>query len=285
MSANRFNAGSRLGVGVGLRATHTGRVLSGPLPVEWFEIISENYLLDGGRPLAVIDALAPRVPLVQHGVGLNVGSAQGVSRDHLKRLAQLARRTRTPWLSDHLAWSAVDGAFTHDLLPLPYTRAIARRVAENIRVIQGELGLPFALENVSSYTEYTESTMTEWQFLSEIVEAADCGILLDVNNIYVSSVNHGFDPVEYVKHVPHERVAQIHLAGHARHEHFIIDTHDAPVVDDVWSLYELALSRCGPTPTLIEWDGRIPSFEVLCAEADKARPYLAAARGEVARAG
>lgn len=273
MSGNRFNAFGELEIGLGLRSPHVDHILSHEPDVGWFEIISENYMVDGGEPLYVLDRILERYPVVQHGVGLYIGSAQGISREHLSRLEALTRRTGTPWVTDHLCWGSVDGTFSHDLLPLPYTTEVAQACAESIRQIQGTLELPFAVENVSSYAEFNGSTMTEWEFLTEVVERADCGILLDVNNIYVSSVNHGFDPMTYLDSLPHERVAQIHIAGHSRYERFVIDTHDHPVIDPVWELYARAIELCGPTPTLLEWDARIPPFEEVHAEALKASRY------------
>jgi uncharacterized protein len=273
MAGNRFNAYSDLGVGVGLRGPHLRDILDRTPPVGWFEIIAENYLGDGGRPLHMLDRVMASYPVVQHGVSLYLGSAQGLDREHLRRLKALVRRTGTPWMSDHLCWGSVDGMTSHDLLPLPYTPEVARRAADAIRMVQDTLEIPFAVENVSSYAEYRASTMTEWEFVTEVAERADCGILLDVNNIYVSSVNHGFDPLAYLDGVPHGRVAQIHLAGHARHDRFIIDTHDHPVADPVWDLYARAIERCGPTPTLLEWDARLPSLDELLAEAAKASAH------------
>ncbi len=273
MSGNRFNAFTDLEIGVGLRAPHLDHILSRKPDVSWFEIISENYMVEGGKPLHTLDRILEQYRVVQHGVGLYVGSAQGVDRDHLRRLKALVRRTGTPWVTDHLAWGSVDGVYSHDLLPLPYTREAVRRVVENIKVVQDTLEVPFAVENVSSYAEFHDSEMTEWEFLTEVVEQADAGILLDVNNIYVSAVNHGFDPMTYLENVPHARVAQFHIAGHARYERFIIDTHDHPVIDPVWKLYARAIALCGPTPTLLEWDARIPPFEEVHAEALKATRY------------
>ena len=186
----------------------------------------------------------------------------------------MTRRTGTPWLTDHLCWGSVDGRYSHDLLPLPYTWEAVATAAANIRLVQDFLELPVAIENVSSYAEFHQSQMTEWEFLSEVVERADCGILLDVNNIYVSSINHEFDPAEYVDFIPAQRVAQIHIAGHSRYERFLLDTHDHPVIDPVWKLYERALRRVGPTATLLEWDDRIPPFEEVHNEALKARKYM-----------
>jgi hypothetical protein len=203
------------------------------------------------------------------------GSAEPLNREHLRRLKNLARRTRTPWLSDHLCWGSVDGRYTHDLLPMPYTFEAASVTAEKIRQVQDFVEVPVVVENVSSYAEYHVSEMTEWEFLMEVVERADCGILLDVNNIYVSSQNHDFDPFTYVNAVPAERVAQIHIAGHSKYEKYILDTHDHPVIDRVWDLYARAIQRCGPTATLLEWDDNIPSFDEVHAEALKANRYLA----------
>jgi uncharacterized protein (UPF0276 family) len=245
--------------------------------VDWFEIISENYMVDAGRPLTVLDSILDQYRVVLHGVSMYFGSADPLNREHLKRLKALARRTGTPWLSDHLCWGSVDGRYTHDLLPLPYTFEAARLTAAKIRQVQDFVEIPVVVENVSSYAEFHLSEMTEWEFLNEVVELADCGILLDVNNIYVSSQNHGFDPNEYIDAVPKDRVAQMHIAGHSKFERYILDTHDHPVLDPVWELYARAIDRCGPTATLLEWDDNIPSFEEVHAEALKANRYLNAA--------
>lgn len=274
MPANRFNGHTSYGVGIGLRIPHYDHILSKKPAVDWFEIISENYMIDGGRPLAILDRILEQYRVVQHGVSMYFGSEQGLNRDHLKRIKELTKRTKTPWLSDHLCWGSVDGTYTHDLLPLPYTFEAVRNTAERIRQAKDFLEIPVAVENVSSYAEFHESQMTEWEFLNEVVEAADCGILLDVNNIYVSSQNHGFDPMGYVNSIPAERVAQIHIAGHSKFEKYILDTHDHPVLDPVWKLYARAIERCGPTATLLEWDDNIPSFEEVHAEALKANRFL-----------
>jgi uncharacterized protein len=274
MPANRFNGFTDYGVGIGLRVPHYRHILEKKPVVDWFEIISENYMMDGGRPLAVLDGILEQYNVVQHGVSMYFGSADPLSREHLRRLKSLVRRTKTPWLSDHLCWGSVDGTYTHDLLPMPYTFEAARITAEKIRQVQDFLEIPIAVENVSSYAEFHVSEMTEWQFLNEVVEQADCGILLDVNNIYVSSQNHTFDPFEYVNSVPADRVAQIHIAGHSKFEKYILDTHDHPVLDPVWKLYSRAIERCGPTATLLEWDDSIPSFDEVHAEALKAKLYL-----------
>jgi uncharacterized protein (UPF0276 family) len=274
MPANRFNGFTEYGVGIGLRVPHYRHILEKKPVVDWFEIISENYMIDGGRPLSVLDSILEQYRVVQHGVSMYFGSAEPLSREHLRRLKGLVRRTGTSWLSDHLCWGSVDGTYTHDLLPMPYTFEAARNTAEKIRQAQDFLEVPIAVENVSSYAEFHVSEMTEWEFLNEVVEGADCGILLDVNNIYVSSQNHNFDPRQYVEAIPADRVAQIHIAGHSKFEKYILDTHDHPVLDPVWGLYARAIERCGPTATLLEWDDSIPSFEEVHAEALKANRYL-----------
>ena len=274
MPANRFNGFTDYGVGIGLRVPHYRHILEKKPVVDWFEIISENYMIDGGRPLTVLDSILDQYRVVQHGVSMYFGSADPLSGEHLRRLKALVRRTNTPWLSDHLCWGSVDGTYTHDLLPMPYTFEAARVTAEKIRQVQDFLEIPVAVENVSSYAEFHVSQMTEWEFLNEVVEQADCGILLDVNNIYVSSQNHNFNPRDYIEAVPAERVAQIHIAGHSKFEKYILDTHDHPVLDPVWSLYARAIERCGPTATLLEWDDSIPSFDEVHAEALKANRFL-----------
>jgi uncharacterized protein (UPF0276 family) len=273
MAANRFNGFTNYGIGIGLRIPHYDHILSHKPAADWFEIISENYMVDGGRPLAILDQILERYRVVQHGVSMYFGSAEPLNREHLRRLKALVRRTRTPWLSDHLCWGSVDGTYSHDLLPMPYTFEAAEVTARKVREARDFLEAPIAVENVSSYAEFHASEMTEWEFLNEVVERADCGILLDVNNIYVSSQNHEFDPFEYVNAVPPERVAQIHIAGHTRYEKYILDTHDHAVIDPVWKLYQRAIERCGATATLLEWDDRIPSFEEVYAEARKAEKF------------
>lgn len=274
MPANRFNGFTEYGVGIGLRIPHYQHILDRKPVVDWFEIISENYMVGGGRPLYILDQILDQYRVVQHGVSMYFGSAEPLNREHLRRLKELVRRTKTPWLTDHLCWGSVDGRYTHDLLPMPYTFEAARITAEKVRQVQDFVEVPVAVENVSSYAEFHMSEMTEWEFLNEVVEQADCGVLLDVNNIYVSSRNHGFDPMEYVNSVPAERVAQIHIAGHSKFEKYTLDTHDHPVVEPVWSLYARAIERCGPTATLLEWDDKIPSFDEVHREALKANRFL-----------
>ncbi|HEY3915713.1 MAG TPA: DUF692 domain-containing protein [Verrucomicrobiae bacterium] len=274
MPANAFNAYTDLGIGIGLRVPHYNHILSEKPTVDWFEIISENFMVDGGRPLKILDQILEQYRVVQHGVSTYFGSAEPLNREHLKKLKRLVRRTKTPWLSDHLCWGSVDGRYTHDLLPMPYTFAAARVTARKIREARDFLEVPIAVENVSSYAEFHVSEMTEWEFLTEVVERADCGILLDVNNIYVSSRNHGFDPFDYLNNVPAERVAQFHIAGHTKYEKYILDTHDHPVLDPVWKLYEHAIRKTGRTATLLEWDARIPSFDEVHREALKANQFI-----------
>jgi uncharacterized protein (UPF0276 family) len=272
--ANRFNGFTEYGVGIGLRIPHYRHILNKKPVVDWFEIISENYMVDGGRPLEVLDQILEQYNVVQHGVSMYFGSVTAPDPEHLKRLKRLVKRTKTPWLSDHLCWGSVDGRYTHDLLPMPYTWEAVKVTTERIRNVQDFLEIPVVVENVSSYAEYHVSEMAEWEFLNEVVERADCGILLDVNNIYVSSQNHSFDPFTYVNAVPAERIAQIHIAGHSKFEKYILDTHDHPVLEPVWQMYARTIERAGPTATLLEWDDNIPSFEEVHAEALKANRFL-----------
>jgi uncharacterized protein (UPF0276 family) len=274
MPANRFNGYSDYGVGIGLRIPHYQHIFEKKPVVDWFEIISENFMVDGGRPLYVLDQILERYRVVQHGVSMYFGSAEPLNREHLRRLKTLVKRTKTPWLTDHLCWGSVDGRYSHDLLPMPYTFEAAKKTAQKVREVRDFVEVPICVENVSSYAEFHVSEMTEWEFLTEVVENADCGILLDVNNIYVSSRNHSFDPLDYLNNVPHERVAQIHIAGHSKFEKYILDTHDHAPIDPVWKLYGKAIDLIGPTATLLEWDDLIPSFDEVHREALKAKKYL-----------
>jgi len=276
-----------LGIGVGLRIPHYPVVLGdnddAPPPeagVDWFEIISENFMVQGGRPMQHLERALERFRLVQHGVSLSIGTTEPLDWAYLKQLKALLARTKSPWISDHLCWTGAHGKNLHDLLPLPYTETAVKHVAERARAVQDFLGVRLVLENVSSYLTYTSSEMTEWEFITAIVEEADLGILLDVNNIYVSSYNHSFDPRAFVDGVPAHRIAQIHLAGHTNHGAYIVDTHSAHVIDPVWDLYRRTIERTGPVSTLVEWDDDIPPFETLVAEANIARGI----RDEVVRA-
>ncbi|HUO06976.1 MAG TPA: DUF692 domain-containing protein [Phycisphaerae bacterium] len=281
MAANKHNGFTNLGIGIGLRVPHYQHILTKKPTCDWFEIISENYMVDGGRPLEVLDQILKQYKVIQHGVSMYFGSVTKQDPMHVKRLKELVKRTKTPFVSDHLCWGSVDGTYTHDLLPMPYTFEAARKTARRIREVRDYLEVPICVENVSSYAEYHQSELTEWEFLREVVELADCGILLDVNNIYVSSQNHGFDPYDYLNGIPAERVGQMHIAGHSKFEKYILDTHDHPVLDPVWKMYAHAIKLCGPTSTLLEWDAHIPSFEEVHREAMKAKKFLASVSAPV----
>jgi uncharacterized protein (UPF0276 family) len=264
-----------LGFGVGLRRPHYTYVLEQWPPMDWFEVISENFMVAGGRPLAVLEGVRERYPIVLHGVSMSLGSTDDFNREYLHNLARLARRFEPAWISDHLCWTGVGEHNLHDLIPLPYTDEALRHVAGRIRQVQEVLERQILIENVSSYMEFTLSTMSEWEFLAAVAEEADCGILLDINNIYVSAFNHQFDPLVYIDAVPVNRVAQFHLAGHSDHGTYLLDTHDHPVCDEVWSLYEHAVHRFGKVSTLLEWDDNIPGFSELAATAEQARQCFA----------
>jgi uncharacterized protein len=260
-----------LGFGVGLRRPHYGHILEQHPPMDWFEVISENFMVDGGRPLEVLEGVRSHYPVVMHGVSLSIGSAEPLNRVYLETLRAATRRFEPAWVSDHLCWTGVGGRNLHDLLPLPYTEETVSHVAGRIRRVQEILERPILIENVSSYMAFRSSRLEEWEFLSAVAEEADCGILLDLNNIFVSAFNHRFDPVRYIDAVPADRVVQFHLAGHSDHGSYLLDTHDHPIRPEVWALYEHAVRRFGRVPTLIEWDDNIPGFEVLAAAAAEAR--------------
>lgn len=271
------------GFGLGLRPEHYNAILGGNPPIEWLEILSENYLVAGGRPLHFLDRMAERHPLVMHGVSLSIGGSDPLDRDYLNRLAALARRARPKLISDHLCWTAIDGVQLHDLMPLPYTEEAVRHVAGRVQQVQDILGRQILLENVSSYLRFNGDTLSEWQFLAAIVAESGCGVLLDVNNVYVNSRNHGFDAQDFLDGLPLGSVQQIHLAGHSfdGQSGLLIDTHDAPVCDAVWQLYGKALQRFGDVPAMIERDDHIPPLDELLAELDQARVVAA----EVMRSG
>lgn len=271
-----------LGFGLGLRPQHYAEILdrpdgAPPPRVDWFEIISENYMAAGGRPLANLMRVAARYPIVMHGVSLSIGSVDPLDEDYLDQLKALADATSPAWVSDHLCWTGVDGVNFHDLLPLPYTEEALAHVAARVRRVQDRLGRRIALENASTYVAFASSEMTEWAFLAELARRADCDLVLDVNNIYVSGYNHDFDPLAFIAGLPAERVIQIHLAGHEHNQTHIIDTHDAPVIDAVWDLYARTIALLGPVSTMIERDADIPPFAELEAELDRARAIAAAA--------
>jgi uncharacterized protein (UPF0276 family) len=270
--ANRFGLPD-LGIGIGLRTVHFGQILAESPPVDWFEVLSENFLDTGGRPLHVLDQVAERYPVALHGVSLSIGSTDPLDRDYLRKLKALAARTRARWVSDHLCWTGVMGRNVHDLLPMPYTEEALRHTVERVRQVQDVLERPLVLENPSSYVEFAASSMPEWEFLSRLCDRADCGLLLDTNNVYVSSVNHGFDPDGYVDAIPADRVVQYHLAGHTHHGTHIVDTHSDFAVDEVWRLYGRAVARTGLVSTLYEWDENIPALDVVHGEAMKAKAW------------
>jgi uncharacterized protein len=265
-----------LGLGVGLRTVHFGHLLRHTPAVDWFEIISENFMDSGGRPRYVLEQVAERYPVVMHGVSLSIGSTDPLNFDYLRKLKRLADTVKAHWVSDHLCWTGVAGLNAHDLLPIPLNEETLAHVVRRVRTAQEFLERPLVLENPSSYVTFADSTMPEWEFISRMAEDADCGLLLDVNNVYVSSVNHDFDPVEYIKSVPHGRVVQFHLAGHTDCGTHRIDTHDNHVIDPVWELYHLAHQCTGGAATLLEWDARIPEFPVVHAEVLKAKQYMSA---------
>lgn len=260
-----------LGVGVGLRVPHYRAILAERPAVDFFEVISENFMVEGGKPIYHLERVLEHYRVVQHGVSLGIAGPDALDFAYLERLKQLVRRTKTPWVSDHFCWSGAGGAHLHDLLPIPYTREAVSRVVERARAIQDFLEVPFALENTSSYLTYRSSTLTEWEFISEIAERADIGLLFDVNNVYVSAYNHGFDAETFIRSVPHERIVQIHLAGHTNLGKYIIDTHRGSVIEPVLDLYRRTIELTGPVSTLIEWDDEIPELAVLLAEAERAR--------------
>ena len=263
------------GFGLGLRPVHYPDFLREPHAVDWLEIISDNYLVPGGKPLAMLDAVLERYPVAMHGVSLSIGSTDGLDLQYLADLKALARRAQPLWISDHLCWTGVAGRNAHDLLPLPYSEEALRLVVRHVGQVQDTLGQRILLENVSSYLEYRSADMSEWEFLRRVAEEADCLLLLDVNNIYVSSINHGFDARAFMRHLPAERVQQIHLAGHSDHGDYIVDTHDHPVAEPVWNLYREACLLFGEVATMIERDDNIPALAELIAELDRARAIAA----------
>ncbi|MVF23120.1 DUF692 domain-containing protein [Methylocaldum sp. BRCS4] len=260
-----------LGFGLGLRKEHYEAILQGQPTVDWFEILTENYLVEGGKPLHYLERIRADYPIVMHGVSLSIGGTDPLNFDYLHQVKALADRIEPVWISDHLCWTGVDGLNLHDLLPLPYTEEALDHVVHRVGQVQEFLGRRILLENVSSYVSYADSEMSEWEFLAGVAETADCLILLDLNNIYVSARNHGFDPYDYLNHVPEKRVWQFHLAGHFDRGDLLIDTHDRTVIDEVWGLYEAAAVRFGTVSTMIERDDDIPPLEVLMKELNRAR--------------
>lgn len=266
-----YQSKPNLGFGLGLRTDHYTAILDEKPTVDWFEILTENYLVPGGKPLYFLDKIREIYPMVMHGVSLSIGSSDPLDFDYLNQVKNLAKRIEPTWISDHLCWTGIQGKNAHDLLPLPYTEETITHVVNRIQEVQNFLGRRILIENVSSYITYQQSEMTEWDFLNEISHRADCLILLDVNNIYVSSRNHEFNPLDYIKAMPADRVYQIHLAGHSDMGDYIIDTHDHEIVDPVWNLYEKTLRLLGPVSTMIERDDNIPPLASLISELNHAR--------------
>jgi uncharacterized protein (UPF0276 family) len=279
-SLRRFALPS-LGFGVGLRRQHYAEVLERRPAMDWFEIISENFMVPGGRPLRILERVRESYPIVMHGVSLSVGSADPLNRNYVRDLAAMVKRFEPAWISDHLCWTGVAGRNLHDLMPLPFTEEVVRHVAQRVREVQEMLGRPLLLENISSYITFKSSRLREWEFLAAVAEEAGCAILLDLNNVHVNAVNNNFDPFRYIDFLPRDRVAQFHLAGHSFHGACLLDTHDHPVCGAVWRLYEYAVARFGEVPTLVEWDDDIPDFADLAAVADLAREHCRSACAQI----
>ncbi|MEP6503356.1 MAG: DUF692 domain-containing protein [Betaproteobacteria bacterium] len=269
------------GFGLGLRPDHYRDFIEGRPRVDWLEILSENYLVPGGKPLAKLDAIRRDYPVAMHGVSLSIGTADDLDEHYLSALRALADRVQPAWVSDHLCWTGVDRQNLHDLLPLPCTEVALRHVVRRVERVQERLGRRLVLENVSSYVAFAGAEMAEWEFLAELARRADCELLLDVNNVHVSAANHGFDAHDYIDAMPRGRVRQIHLAGHAEVGGMLIDTHDHPVCEAVWKLYAYTIARLGPVATMIERDDRIPPLDELVSELDRAREIAAGVAADV----
>lgn len=273
-----------LGFGLGLRPEHYQTILNEKPAIDWFEILTENYLVPGGRPLYFLDKISQFYPVVMHGVSLSIGSTDPLNWDYLASVKQLMQRISPQWISDHLCWTGVNNKNTHDLLPLPYTEEAILHVVSRIKQVQDFLGRQILLENISSYITYQHSTIPEWEFLREVCEQADCLILLDLNNIYVNSINHHFDPKDYLAALPSQRIQQIHMAGHSHHGNYRIDTHDAAVIEPVWDLYRSSLQRFGLISLMIERDEHIPPLADLMRELTYAKEIALNVWGEIANA-
>ncbi|MGD9502129.1 MAG: DUF692 domain-containing protein [Methyloceanibacter sp.] len=268
-----------LGFGLGLRPKHYKEILDGNPAIDWFEIISENYMIEGGQPLRLLDQIVERYPVVMHGVSMSIASTAPIDFEYLSGLKKLAERVKPKWISDHLCWTGVHGVNLHDLLPIPYTEEALNHVVDRVGQVQDFLGRRLTLENVSSYVTFGQSEMTEWEFVSELAKRADCWLLFDVNNVYVSAFNHGFSADDFLNGVPRDRVVQFHVAGHSHEETHIIDTHDHPVCDEVWDFYGKSVANFGPVSTMIERDDNIPPLAELVAELDHARAIARAVLG------
>jgi len=274
MSEGGYKYHAIKGVGLGLRSSHYYEILETKPNVPWFELLSDNYMSEGGLPLHKVDKIREQYPVTLHGVGMSLASADPLNLDYLNRLKRLADRLEPAYVSDHVAWVSASGNYTHDLLPFPYTEFTQQHVSDRISQAQDILGRKLLVENPSSYLEFQATEMTEWEFISGLCKKTDCNLLVDINNIYVSAVNHGFDPYEYLEALPQDRVKEIHLAGYEKMEGYLFDTHGSPVHPPVWKLYQAALRRFGSVPTLLEWDTDIPDFTTLRVEASKAEKLL-----------
>lgn len=270
MMENKFGL-PFLGFGMGLRTVHFQHILDNKPKMDWFEIISENFMDTDGRPIRVLDEIRKDYPIVMHGVSLSIGSADPLNKEYLKKLKKLADWVNPVWVSDHLCWTGINNIDSHDLLPVPYTQKMLDHISDRIKQVQDYMGRPLILENPSTYLEFKDSEVSEWDFLRELVEGSDCGLLLDVNNVYVSCFNHKWDEKNYIDSIPAERVVQIHLAGHENNGTHIIDTHEGPIIDPVWALYQYTVSKIGNVSTMVEWDTDTPDFEIVAAEVKKAR--------------
>ncbi len=274
-----------LGFGLGLRTQHYTDILDGAPPVDWFEVISENFMVPGGQPLAILDRIAARYPVVMHGVSLSIASTAPFDEDYLDGLVALAKRVQPKWISDHLCWTGVHGVNLHDLLPIPYTREALDHVVARVLHVQERIGRPLCLENVSTYVQFDRSEMPEWEFISELTRRTGCWLLFDVNNVYVSAFNHGYEAMDFLNGIPADRVIQFHLAGHSDMVNYVVDTHDHPVRTEVWELYQAALRRFGPVSTMIERDDHIPPLPELIEELDHARALADAVLAPSLRSG
>ncbi len=271
MSEQKSSRPPFIGFGLGLRSEHYTDILEGNPPIDWFEVVSENFMVPGGRPLQILDQIIERYPVVMHGVSMSIASTQPLDMDYLTQLKTLAKRVQPKWISDHLCWTGVHGVNLHDLLPFPYTLEALEHIVERVNIVQDFLDHPLALENVSSYVSFKQSELSEWEFISELTKRTGCWLLLDVNNVFVSSFNHEFDAMEFINGIPEDRVVQFHMAGHSDYETYIVDTHDAPVRDEVWDLYRHCQKRFGPVSTIIERDDNIPPLAELMPELEKIR--------------
>ncbi len=261
------------GYGLGMRRPHYDAFVAGTVPVDFVEVVSENFMVAGGRPLAVLDAVRGHYPVILHGVSMNLGQPDGLNPDYLDQLARLAARIEPLWISDHLCWTGIAGFNAHDLLPLPLTQESLAVVATNVARAQDRLRRPLVIENPSTYLSFAADSLGEAQFLAELAARTGCNLLLDINNVFVSATNHGFDAAAYLATLPLDRVVQVHLAGHSQGEHCLIDTHDAPVCDEVWALYRTARAALGAVAVMIERDDNIPPLPELIAELDRARAF------------